>query len=182
MGIRSYTCSRASRSRRTLCPKCVKTTKAAERTTNEVVYSVQRLPPPSAVVLFFFECGSISDILEETCEETRWAVRRTPVRSARSQENSTAATSPGARHSLFVCKMDNIFDSLLPAVDSNEEWRDICSAVVPRPPPVASFSLCGLRLFVIKRICLSVLLRLQASRWCFPSCVVNAGIPQLEGE
>ena len=127
MGIRSYTCSRASRSRRTLCPKCVKTTKAAERTTNEVVYSVQRLPPPSAVVLFFFECGSISDILEETCEETRWAVRRTPVRSARSQENSTAATSPGARHSLFVCKMDNIFDSLLPAVDSNEEWRDICS-------------------------------------------------------
>jgi len=27
--------------------------------------------------------------------------------------------------------------------------------VVPRPPPVASFSLCGLRLFVIKRICLS---------------------------
>ena len=27
--------------------------------------------------------------------------------------------------------------------------------MVPRPPPVASFSLCGLRLFVIKRICLS---------------------------
>ena len=26
------------------------------------------------------------------------------------------------------------------------------TAVVPRPPPVASFSLCGLRLFVIKRI------------------------------
>jgi hypothetical protein len=29
------------------------------------------------------------------------------------------------------------------------------TAVVPRPPPVASFSLCGLRLFVIKRISLS---------------------------
>jgi len=31
--------------------------------------------------------------------------------------------------------------------------------VVPRPPPVASFSLCGLRLFVIKRIYLSQLIQ-----------------------
>ena len=31
--------------------------------------------------------------------------------------------------------------------------------MVPRPPPVASFSLCGLRLFVIKRICLSFVIK-----------------------
>ena len=36
--------------------------------------------------------------------------------------------------------------------------------MVPRPPPVASFSLCGLRLFVIKRISLSVLFDVTPAR------------------
>ena len=47
------------------------------------------------------------------------------------------------------------------------------TAVVSRPPPGASFSLCDLRLFVIKRICLSFSTDLTAALFFRSATKIN---------